>query len=373
MVRVEDLSDTNILTICFRGDLHNLLYQAYSLRKNWLSRKKWILIIEDSHKTSATKEFILKEIIPIMEGWEVQLIDNINIICRNGWYRQQIFKLHGVAQISDSKWTLVLDAKNFLINPLSVEWFNDNGLMKVQMHSDNVEDSWQTSLMFFGKDSKNHSRCYSLTPWMMNKQITRFVIDEFEKRQVDIYKTPSLPAWEFYAYWIFAEHRYAYTSSKLSSGINATGVDMAYLNWYLRGKNYTDHPFFAYHRYHIRNEYLRKNVNKFLMELGIVDEFVVKKFTRTANLIMKKFPETYPTSSFLRSICLKNFPVYGIEGMFPEKRINRGKKNDLAENSLKQKIEDGLKNTQLESQHRSVSFSSTNKFVGKKKFKLIKF
>lgn len=273
----------NIVTVVFRGDLANLLYQAHSLRRNWQdSNKKWQIIVEDEHITSATREWCVSTIAPIMTGWDVEVIVAPALIKSiHGWYRQQILKLWAAAQ-SDSEHTLILDGKNFLLYPIDSAWFFNDGKLKVQVHAaDNLSSPWFDCCKFFKKDYREYVRPFNLTPWVFRKDLAQNTIKQYQAHGCNIFEVEELPAFEFEAYWLLNQNNIAWENADLLEGVTAVPGMPEFLNERITLHRQFKKPFWLFHRYAHANVALKDVSNAYLKECGIINDELIAQWEAT--------------------------------------------------------------------------------------------
>lgn len=277
----------NIITVCYRDDLANLYYQAKSLAKNWRGNKEWIIVPEDG---DYTKQFILDKISQLMIGWNIIVPDPIRTPTQSGWWRQQICKLWSVDTLSKHEYSIILDAKNFLINPIDESWFFIDGKQKVRIFRVGPDilrepsESWKNCCKFFEGDPYQKLEGWNLTPWVWRKDLVQFVITEYAKKGHNIYNTISeMPAWEFNAYWFFAQERLQWIHADMGEGIfepfneqrgiKITGNDECFL------PEYKKMPFWSFHRRMKNYPELVEFNNNFLKKFEIIDDKDIKIYT----------------------------------------------------------------------------------------------
>lgn len=111
----------DIITVVFRDELKVLPVQAESIWRyaSGLDPQEILVLVNDSDDVAA-------EISP---DWWGPLADRVRIIPRsyfptdysdNGWLSQQVIKMQGSA-LSQSQWSMVLDAKTILTHPMTRE------------------------------------------------------------------------------------------------------------------------------------------------------------------------------------------------------------------------------------------------------------
>ncbi len=264
----------NLITVVFRNDLPNLLTQAYSLKKNWNGKKEWIIVVEDNRHTS---EYIIDRILPLMTDWDINLQMCPNIPTLNGWWRQQICKFWAVQQISKEKYSLILDAKNFMINNLDMDFFFEEGCQIVQSVPSERSNNklWAESCQYFNKDHNIKHEAMTLTPWVWNRRLVRYVINQYKKTGFDIYKTISdMPVWEFNAYWIFAQDMIKYKFKNDPWGFGFISLNNRTQDIPL---NYKEYPFWTFHRRVSHLPHLLEFHYKTLKEKQILTDDIIKE------------------------------------------------------------------------------------------------
>jgi len=268
----------NLVTVVFKGDLANLLYQAYSLKKNWLGKPEWIIVAEDNEETF---RFIETRIKPVMEGWTV-----INTMAPpikhgilgpqyEGWWRQQICKFWAVSELSTETHSLVLDAKNFLINPIDDSWFFIDGKVKMRQWFWAEEKEWVECCEFFNFDPKEKIACWNKSPCVWQKDIVQKVIIEYRKRGCDIYNAMPLPAWEFFAYWVFAQDLVEWTNYTFGEALWEEYNIVEDVK-----SNYKEFPFWTFHRKAATNPELVNFNNSVLLEMEIINGDLVEEYAK---------------------------------------------------------------------------------------------
>ena len=272
----------NIITVVYEQDLANLLYQSYSLNKNWLGERTWIIVIEDTYET---KIFVESRIVPVMVGWDVVVLMSPPMKAPpQGWWRQQICKLWAASEICNSEYALMLDAKNFLINPIDEAFFFDNGKVKIQEwnaehngEQNRNDRNWKNFCNFFGKDSNTLTQGCITTPWVWKKELVKLTINEFANRGYVIFQNEfELPVWEFDAYWIISQTVIDWTKSEFGDAI-----------WFpddTAARTFrTNLPFWTCHRRAFSNTDLLDFNNKLLLEKDIITEDLIKEHTHIYN------------------------------------------------------------------------------------------
>jgi hypothetical protein len=276
----------NIITVFYKEDYGNLLYQAKSLAKNWQGAKEWIIVPEDGNDS---KQFVIDNILEIMKGWNVIITDTLVTPTKSGWWRQQILKLWAASEVSQSEYSLILDAKNFLINPIDGSWFFVDGAQRVRIFriGPNIDrepmDCWKMCCEYFGSDPYEKIEGWTLTPWVWRKDLVKLTINEYAKRGHDIYNTEyDLPAWEFNAYWWFAQDLIKWVHMDMGEGIFEERNSNGELIDFHTEENvlpfYKTMPFWSFHRRMKNNPTLVDINHQLLKDKDIIDDLDIKKW-----------------------------------------------------------------------------------------------
>lgn len=267
----------NIITVTWKQDLHNLLYQAYSLEKNWQGLKEWIIVSEDG---DVTYKFIIDRIVPIMTGWSVSVLHAPVMSAKVGWWRQQVCKFWAAANMSSQDYSLILDSKNFLIKPINGKWFiGDDGITKIRQWQKEwgLADHYIQTCNYFGVPPERKTFAWVQTPWVWRKDIVKIVIEEFRKRGSNIYQEEILPSWEFNAYWFFAQNMIPWKN------VEQFGEGIFYYEGnpspeYALSKiksNYEEHPFWTFHRLMAQHPECVKFNNDLLLKCNIINDDLI--------------------------------------------------------------------------------------------------
>lgn len=103
---------------------------------------------------------------------------------KKGWWAQQVLKLRA-AEFMSTDYYVVLDSKNQLIKPISIDsFFNADNKVKTWFHSyrNNAESHCRGSFDYFGIDAEPYINCLppSITPIIMSKEIVLRMIKKVE-------------------------------------------------------------------------------------------------------------------------------------------------------------------------------------------------
>lgn len=271
----------NIITVTWEKDRHNILYQAYSLKKNWLGKKEWIIVSEDN---DTTYNFVLNRIIPVMDGWNVILVKAPTMTASVGWWRQQVCKLWAAAEINQDRHSLILDSKNMLINPISDDWFFVGEKTKVRIWEKEwgLDNNYEKCCNFFKGDFDKKLLAWVQTPWVWRKDIVQLTIEEYKKHGCDIYLEEFLPAWEFNAYWFFAQELIKWEDTPhFGEGIYYYDGDKKGNFEYSMARirpGFDKHPFWTFHWLMSNHEICVNFHNNFMASLGIVDDSLIDEW-----------------------------------------------------------------------------------------------
>jgi hypothetical protein len=285
----------DIITVVFRGDMANLLYQANSLKVHWKDKiKNWHIIVEDDHITPKTLQWCQTRILPMMDDWNVNVISAPLFIKSNsGWYRQQILKLWAASTISKSDYSLILDGKNFLLYPIDSSWFFTNEKLKVQVHHpENTSTPWVECCEFFNKDPNEYVRPYNLTPWVFRKDLAQNTIDEYTSHGCNIFKVENLPAFEFEAYWLLNQNKILWEKTDMLDGIMAgyKNVTVDFLKERIEYHKGSKKPFWLFHRYEYNNLNLRPLSDSYLKECDVITDDLIKEWETITEMQTELWP-----------------------------------------------------------------------------------
>ena len=292
----------DIITVVFCGDLSNLIYQAHSLKKNWLGEKKWYLIIEDLHHED-TILWCRHVILPIMADWDVKVIPGRDILSKRGYNRQQIYKLWAASEIVDSDYSLILDAKNFLVRSIDGSWFFIDNKQKVALYQEITQQSslWKNCCNFFGKPTSLIQCPYNVTPWVWRKDLVKYTISKYKEFGCDIYthNTQELPACEFEAYWFWSQDKIEWIrDDTMSEGVLGDLMEVEFFKERIDIHLSQSKPFLTYHRYHFYNKDLYTISNEYLKFLGVVDDALIRQWIETNEYQYSKWD--YSMNKFIK-------------------------------------------------------------------------
>ena len=260
-----------ILTVVFYDDLHQLRMQALTLEKNWKGKKAWTIVIENRDPLVQEEQFqwIQQNVVPVLLNWDLDIVRGNSGYDGPGWIRQQIFKLYYSSLIQDD-WVVVLDAKNFLINPADESTFvNNDGVFKFvtgvedQFHKDLVEES--KMVLGVTEDVPFPS---AMTPWVWNTHDLRSLFQHINFSK-DIW--PFEKVTEFGLYWVWAYNKHSWVDNRtIISGFWGNESDEERVKYQSKIAN-DNYIFWVHHRYAHR-ELLRTLTAKVLERAGISRE-----------------------------------------------------------------------------------------------------
>ena len=207
-----------------------------------------------------------------MLGWDLKIQLGQQIICSRSWERQQIFKLITVAELSQQEYSLILDAKNFLIRPTSAEDFFHNGKIKVQTKPGESDKQWERTAAWCGKNPSQLTRGYNTTPWVWKKELLQYVVQEYKNRGVPLTKSAFLNYYEFDTTWALIQDIIPWENAKLAEGIYAFTMSADELKQRIEWAEHFEVPIWTFHRYHWNNKQLCDISNEFLKQRNIIDD-----------------------------------------------------------------------------------------------------
>lgn len=265
----------NIVTIVFCADLANLFLQAHTLKKNWKGLKEWIIIAEDNETTVTWCE---ENIRPIMSDWNLIIQTGQTIRSEQSWHRQQIYKLLTVRDVSTQEYSLILDAKNFMIRQTFTTDFLVDGKINVQVKYNDPDEQWIKTCNYCGKDPEKIVRGYQTTPWVWRKDLIEYVCEWYKDQNLQLEQVEELPVYEFETVWALTQDSIPWQEKKLSEGVYAYPDTVEEINRKIIWAKKFDVPFWVFHRYHWNNQELCAISNKFLKDRLAVDDDMIEQW-----------------------------------------------------------------------------------------------
>ena len=278
------MRDHKIITIVFGGDLAHIFYQALSLRKFWKGNLRWTIIVEDK---DATLRWCAKHVIPLMEGWNVDIKRIPNIKGSDGWHRQQHLKLISASETKE-EWSFILDAKLFLIKPTSFTDYFEDGRMFVNNYSKSkpLAQAHINACKLFNKEPNSVPESFGMVPYIWKTSIVNDLLD-FLKGQSDI-DVESLDSTEAALYWCFASNKFEWINTRENllmgqfggwrNNSRLTPDEFSYQLDIAVKTNLT--RFISFHRYHTVPN-LVNILNELLVSLEIINKKDIQFFKKT--------------------------------------------------------------------------------------------
>lgn len=206
----------DLVVVGFTGELKMLQLQARSLRLFAPSVFSQIIYIINDRKPDAFLKFYQERIQPELGPLadRASVIDGRKIagqkLKRTDWRSQQSLKLLAGNHILSSSY-LILDSKNHLIRPVSLQTFvSDDGRLRTHRYSFNEKFriKFENACRYFGIDTPNPGLAAlpTATPFLMSAEIARQLILEVEareKRSFHSFFTGSRDYTEFYFYFAY--------------------------------------------------------------------------------------------------------------------------------------------------------------------------
>lgn len=202
-------NSVTIITTVYGPDIPQLYIQAHSLLKNWEDSKNWIIIADDDESF----EYATNEIKSLMIGWNVVVKFTI-AKSEWGWHRQQISKIFEGFNVT-TEYSIILDAKNFLIKKASLDNFLINGtwIMTGQ------ECEFYKKYMSMSEETlqiKNNSVIpASITPWIWETNLVRRLV----RLIPNFTEWNEMPGTEFFMYWLVAQNKIQWCPKVWVSGL----------------------------------------------------------------------------------------------------------------------------------------------------------
>ncbi len=204
---------SELITVAYNGDLATLYYHALGLHKFWQGEKKWTIAVEDKVHYQRVIDWINKNIIPEMTGWEVNVIEPPLMAAVDGWHRQQIIKLW-VAGRSDADYSIILDCKNFLIRNVGPDEFFKDGKPNVGLFyrkpGEAADPTHTEACRILGVEQA--SEVQPITPFVWCNSIVRNLLAKLNSLNYDILIQPIIKASEAALYWVYAQDKEEWVS-----------------------------------------------------------------------------------------------------------------------------------------------------------------
>lgn len=198
-----------LITAVHKYDTPNIFLQAHSLLKHWEGDKNWIIYADDI----AAFKFVTDHILPLMSGWNVR-VTNKKYKASDGWIRQQIVKIYESSQVQ-TDYSLILDSKNFLIKPASMDTFLNGGIWFMELKDcDFYKENMHVSENLLGFKNKIKIPA-SITPWIWKTTIVNELICKLPN--FDQWET--VPGTEWFLYWLIAQDKVEWISKGWVSGL----------------------------------------------------------------------------------------------------------------------------------------------------------
>ena len=204
----------DIVTVVFREELPILRLQAESIELYCQNMTLGNIVVVINDESMSTAD--------IDPAWYGNMAERVQIVHRqaladqwadNGWLTQQLCKLLATADRTFSKWTMILDAKTILIQPVLKErLFNEQGQL-TWGYAPIVpvfEPSRRMVSDLFGINQKDVAGPAGI-PFFFNNEIVRDMIKEIERRTNKLFATWFQEAGmitEFILYSGYVQYRY---------------------------------------------------------------------------------------------------------------------------------------------------------------------
>lgn len=268
-----------LITVVHEYDTPQIFLQAHSLLKHWKGDKSWVIYTDDTFAL----EFVSKHILPLMIGWNVK-ISNKEYKATDGWIRQQIAKLYESSQVQ-TEYSLILDAKNFLIKSADIDTFLDSGIWCMELEDCSFyQKNMLISENFLG--IKNNGKIpASITPWVWKTDIVKEVITKIPN--FDQWET--IPGSEWFLYWLVAQDKVKWISkgwvAGLWSGKQFVKISRKKINDL---DNLNDLYWWTHHRGHISTKARLATKSILLKSKTITDPTLFRKWDVMSNRLFRK-------------------------------------------------------------------------------------
>lgn len=185
---------TPIASICFAEDLRLQLLQAISVDRmmDHGEVSRYLIVVNDPKEQSIRGEFksLAQRMLSKDLFGKLEILTSSEIlgdVGRDNYYDQQAIKLKLASVVESTHW-LMLDAKNHIVHPVSMDIFAVGACSKVLMNVEGTKPYWERYLsrslsaveVDLAAVPANHLS--SVTPIMLDAQIAREVVDFLESK-----------------------------------------------------------------------------------------------------------------------------------------------------------------------------------------------
>jgi len=273
-----------IINITYSGDTAALFYHAKSLKKNWLGPKNYTIVLEDNNEK--IKKWCEKHIVPILNDWDIKIINSPRMIALDGWFKQDLLKLWAAGQ-SEKDVVIILDSKNIFIRPFSPFEMYQNDALRVQLyHNDflNEDDTkrYKSACKILDVDFDLIDKSYCITPFFWEVKLVKELITILNEKDLSILsenlvRNADIYPYTCYLYWCYAHDKISYvpmtgpvqTGQYGGIGEELTLNESDFYNL-LNSAIKNNCPIFSFHRFHcVPNNF--KNLSSTLHQLGILE------------------------------------------------------------------------------------------------------
>jgi hypothetical protein len=279
-----------ILTVTNWSDLFQLKLQAESLSKHWAGNRRWTIVIEDRDSELALANLAWCRQNIQIDGWNIDFIipDSSNYL-HNGWERQQMFKLY-YAATAEEDWTLILDAKNFLVKRTDESFFlrDNNSVVYLPRFVDNefYHRTTEPAKQLLGI-TDDFPPSASITPWVFNK---KEVFELIKLLGIDQEHWPVGKATEFTLYWHWVYRKFNWIPIQFVTGLWDGNYSCDKLNFNVpdeQGVSTNENiRFWTHHRY-VTHPDLRMFTQRILSNAGL-SKIVVEQWDKEFKTLLSK-------------------------------------------------------------------------------------
>jgi hypothetical protein len=227
------MKDIEISIITFKHDIPNTYMQFLSLGKNLSSKTKIVVYYNYENKNTEEKEINLVQLYikKFLSQHDVTfLLKPTAINNSQGWISQQLIKWYS-AYCSKVKYQVVLDSKNFLLKPFSLD---DISIDHPPAFGKDITDEWTKETLdhckqlIFEKTGTNRqgSSIDAITPWIWDTKKVKEMLDTLWPNMswCEIHHDNFLVSeWLLYITWIEDSINYD-TQGHLTTGLWGAGI-----------------------------------------------------------------------------------------------------------------------------------------------------
>lgn len=268
------MKDIEIIIVTFKYDIPNTYMQLISLGKNLTTRTKIKIYYNYQNKKDEVYEISLCNdyIRRFLKNHDVKFFLKPAIINNTlGWYSQQLLKWYA-AYHSDCQYQMVLDSKNFLFRPFSLDEID---FANLPAFGKDITDQWtqetinhcQNFIFEKTRTQRKGQLIDAITPWIWDNYKVKEMLDTLwpDNRWYNLSGDFLVSEWLLYITWVEQSVKYD-TNHHLTTGMWGSIDDTILDDFADLFKKSSTHKFWTHHRIKNKNQHFeitRRLINEF--------------------------------------------------------------------------------------------------------------